>query len=130
MDGFESLLASESCLSQFRGRIAEKNSCNSPSYTKVDFRFTQEIRLPNGPWLGDSNLQFIFDIENLGNLINSDWGRYEQYSFPFRKATVTLDGDSGTELIFETLSAKLIMPLGLSSPTTTPVYCPSGTTVY
>jgi hypothetical protein len=56
--------------------------------------------------LSDSNLQFIIDIENLGNLLNSDWGRYEQYSFPFRKATVTLDGDLGPngELIYNRFS--------------------------
>ena len=102
MAGFESLLDSESCLSKFRGSIATKNSCNSPSYTKVDLRFTQEIRLPSMRWLGDSNLQFIMDIENLGNLINSDWGRYEQISFPFTKQVVTLDGDLGPngELIY------------------------------
>jgi len=102
MAGFEALLDGESCLSKFRGGIATKNSCNSSSYTKVDFRFTQEIRLPNMRWLGDSNLQFIMDIENLGNLINSDWGRAEQISFPFTKQVVTLDQDLGPngELIF------------------------------
>lgn len=102
MAGFDALLASESCLSKFRGKIAKKNSCNSPSYTRLDMRFTQEIRLPNIRWVGDSNLQFIIDFENLGNLINSDWGRYEQISFPHTKQVVTQDGDLGPdgELIF------------------------------
>ena len=103
MAGFDALLSSESCLNKFRGKIARKNSCNSPSYTKLDMRFTQEIRLPNARWVGDSNLQFIIDFENLGNLINSDWGRYEQISFPFTKQVVTLDEDLGPngELIFD-----------------------------
>lgn len=103
MAGFEALLASESCLSKFRGKIATKNSCNSPTYNRLDMRFTQEFRLPNISWLGDSNLQFIIDFENLGNLINNDWGRYEQIGFPFTKQVVTLDGDLGPngELIFK-----------------------------
>ncbi len=100
LDGFNAMIDKESCLK--RGKISKKNACTSPSYTRADLRFTQEIRIPSIRWLSDSNLQFIIDIENLGNLLNSDWGRYEQISFPFRKATVTLDGDLGPngELIY------------------------------
>ena len=102
IDGFESLLNSESCIGQFRGEIAKKNSCTSPWTTRVDMRFTQALRLPGVRFLGESSLEFILDIENLGNLINSDWGRVEQISFPFTKQVVTLDQDLGPngELIF------------------------------
>ncbi len=105
---FDALIESEKCLKKYRGKIAKKNSCNSPSYSRLDMRFTQEIRLPNAAWVGDSNLQFIVDIENLGNLINSDWGRYEQIGFPFTAEAVTLDQDLGPngELVYNSYRAQ------------------------
>jgi len=102
-EGFDELINSESCLSKYRGKIAEKNSCSSPWNTRVDMRWIQEFRLPPvGKLLAEHSFEFILDIENLGNLINSEWGRYEQIGFPFTKQVVTLDQDLGPsgELIY------------------------------
>jgi len=68
----------------------------------MDLRFTQAIRLKSVPFLGESSFKFILDIENLGNLLNDDWGRVEQIGFPFTKQVVTLDQDFGPngELIY------------------------------
>ncbi|NOR20101.1 MAG: TonB-dependent receptor plug domain-containing protein [Xanthomonadales bacterium] len=114
---FDAMVEGESCLKKFRGKIAKKNSCNSPTYSRLDMRFTQEIRLPDIRWVGNSNLQFIIDIENLGNLLNDDWGRYEQIGFPFTKQTVTLDGDLGPdgELIFNSFRDENFSVSGLPS---------------
>ncbi len=104
--GFEALIDSEPCLSKFRGGIATKNSCTSSYTTRVDMRFTQAIRLPSAPFLGESNFKIFVDIENLGNLLSDDWGRVEQVSFPFTKPVVELDQDFGPngELIYNDFS--------------------------
>jgi hypothetical protein len=102
-EGFEELVNSNSCLSKYRGKIVEKNSCSSPWNTRVDMRWIQEFRLPSiGNVLAEHSFEFILDIENLGNLINDEWGRYEQISFPFTAQVVTLDEDLGPngELIY------------------------------
>lgn len=99
---FNSLIDSDSCLSRFRGQIARKNACTSRDTTRVDLRLTQAVRFNSMPFLGESNFTLFLDVENLGNLINDDWGRVEQIGFPFTNQLVTLDQDLGPngELIF------------------------------
>ncbi|MCK5423903.1 MAG: TonB-dependent receptor [Emcibacter sp.] len=68
----------ETGLDQYAGSIAPRNSPRNPWYSKLDFRFTQEI-----PGLMDGHKGlFSFDITNLTNLLNSSWGRFEQTGFP------------------------------------------------
>jgi Carboxypeptidase regulatory-like domain len=81
---FESFIES-SGLGKFRGSIAKRNAFRSPWYTKIDFRFEQE--LPG--FISDKSRFSVFaDIENLGNLINSKYGVLEQFSFPFTQSVV------------------------------------------
>lgn len=55
-----------------------RNEFTSPSWTKVDFRVSQEL-----PGLRANDRSEIFMvIDNLTNLINSDWGVLEQAAFP------------------------------------------------
>jgi hypothetical protein len=65
-------------------------------------RISQSIRLKKLPLLGESNFRITIDIENLGNLLNDDWGRIQQIRFPFTSPNVTLDQDLGAngELIY------------------------------
>lgn len=69
----------ESELRQYRGQIAPRNAFFSPWVTTMDLRLAQEIPL------GVKDLRAILtlDIENLTNLINDDWGRLAQVSFPY-----------------------------------------------
>jgi hypothetical protein len=66
-------------LSRYRGQIAPRNAFSSPWVTTADLRLAQEIPL------GVKDLRGVLtlDIENLTNLLNSDWGRLEQVSFPY-----------------------------------------------
>ena len=68
-----------------RGQYAERNSNFGPWSTVMDFKFLQDIPLANA---GKHKLQLSFDVFNLTNLINKDWGRrriifnqYELISF-------------------------------------------------
>lgn len=55
-----------------RGKYAERNGAFGPWSTVVDFKFLQDIPLANA---GKHKLQLSFDVFNLTNLINKDWGR-------------------------------------------------------
>ena len=68
----------EAGLGEYAGSILPRNTQRNPWYSKLDFRFTQEI-----PGLMDGHKGlFTFDITNLTNLLNNKWGRFEQTGFP------------------------------------------------
>ncbi len=65
-------MAQDDYLSENRGSIAERNGALLPWVHRFDFRFTQDINLTE---LADRHkLQITFDILNVGNMINSEWG--------------------------------------------------------
>ena len=56
----------------------ERNEFTSPSFSKIDLKLTQEL-----PGIRSEDRAEVFMvIENLTNLINSDWGTLEQANFP------------------------------------------------
>jgi hypothetical protein len=66
----------ESCLNGSRGSIVTRNNCETDWINIFSVRFMQEIKV------GDSAFDLMLDIENIGNLINSDWGRVDSYRAP------------------------------------------------
>jgi outer membrane receptor for ferrienterochelin and colicin len=82
-DGFLNYIDSESCLGGSKGAISKRHSCEGSFINLFDIRFVQEIKFNN-----DHKIELIFDIENLGNLFNDDWGRVEGYNQPFNEAVV------------------------------------------
>ena len=73
----DQFISGESCLSGNRGSIVPRNNCETGWVSIFSLRFQQEIRA----W-GKTAFDIFIDIENLGNLINSDWGRVDSYSAP------------------------------------------------
>ena len=63
-------------MSGYRGSAVPRNSFNSPWEGTFDVRIAQE--LPTGGINGKAT--FFVDIENVLNLINSDWGGFENYA--------------------------------------------------
>jgi hypothetical protein len=65
-------------LDKYRGQIAPRNAFRSPWSTQFDLRVAQEIPafFPEG-----AKGVFSMDIRNVGNLINSKWGRLSQVNF-------------------------------------------------
>lgn len=57
--------------------ILEKNSETSPDYFKVDLHIEQELP---APFSEDLRFKLFGDVENLLNMINSDWGSYRTYN--------------------------------------------------
>lgn len=72
-------------LSQYAGGIADRNGDNSRWSTIVDLRLQQEL-----PGFLEDHRTFVFlDVENLGNLLNSDWGRIERTEYEYERAVVS-----------------------------------------
>lgn len=61
-----------------RGRITRKNSLQSRDVFRVDLHVEQEIPA----FFGDARFTAFADIENVLNLIDSDWGALRQVGFP------------------------------------------------
>ena len=73
-------------LEKFRGRILPKNSQTSPDFFKVDLNVSQELPL----FVGNAKLKLFADIENVLNLIDSDWGALRQVGFPYNASVVSV----------------------------------------
>ncbi|HEY8573937.1 TonB-dependent receptor [Phenylobacterium sp.] len=65
-------------LSDYAGRIAPRNAFRHADVTTIDVHLSQELPafVPKG-----AKFEVFMDIENLGNLLNDDWGVLEQYDF-------------------------------------------------
>jgi hypothetical protein len=66
-------------LDKYRGQIAPRNAFTSPWVTTADLQLRQEL-----PGFGEGHKAVItLDVLNIANLINKDWGRFEQVGFPY-----------------------------------------------
>ncbi|MEM1389914.1 MAG: TonB-dependent receptor [Pseudomonadota bacterium] len=75
-------------LSQYAGGIAKRNGDTSDFYNIVDLRLQQEIPVNFGNFEGHK-INLFMDIENLGNLLNSDWGRVERTRYEYERDVVS-----------------------------------------
>lgn len=110
LSNLNAFIDNNGCLSGHRGNIIARNACRTGFTNVVSVRLAQEITL----W-DDKKLELILDIENFGNLLNSDWGRVESYSAPSNVAlaNVTIAGNqyvyapiSGAQVSPETIAPK------------------------
>ena len=72
-------------LEKYRGRVVPKNSQTSPSFFKLDMRVSQELPMPI---IDGGKIELFADIENVLNLIDSDWGALRQVEFPYNAPLV------------------------------------------
>jgi hypothetical protein len=68
----DAFIAQDQYLSDHRGQIAQRFGAVNPWYSTVDVRVLQNMMLFTGE--KRHTLQLSFDLINVGNLINSDWG--------------------------------------------------------
>jgi hypothetical protein len=72
----DAFISSEDCLNEARGGIIGRNTCETDWVNVFSVRLQQEIKV------GNTAFDLFLDIENFGNLINSDWGRNDSYTAP------------------------------------------------
>ncbi len=68
---FNELVALDPCLSDAQGSILERSGCRAPWQDQLDLRVTQGINAPNG------RFEVVWDVFNVLNLLNSEWGIQE-----------------------------------------------------
>jgi hypothetical protein len=67
-------IESDSYLKNHRGEYAHRNAAHViPFQHEFDLRLQQELKIKTGSI--ENKLQFTFDILNVGNLLNKNWGR-------------------------------------------------------
>ena len=89
-DDFNAFLA-QTGLDKYRGQIAPRNAFESPWISRIDVRFAQDLPNPLG-----HRARLMVDIENLGNLLNHNWGRQSTVPFPFMAPAVDVSYDPTT----------------------------------
>lgn len=75
-------------LGRFAGGFVAPGSERSPFVNQFDLRISQQ--LPG--FFREHKSEIWLDILNVGNLINSDWGRIEQVGFPFGQGVARFEG--------------------------------------
>ncbi|QKJ32578.1 TonB-dependent receptor [Mucilaginibacter mali] len=73
-NAFDQYINADQYLSTRRGKFTERNGARTPWNTSADFRFTQDFSVGSGA--KKQMLTFTFDIINLTNLLNRNWGHY------------------------------------------------------
>ncbi len=73
--------ASANGLSRYEGRVLPRNSERSPWTQTVDFTLRQAIPLG---WR-NARAEVYFQMINLANLLNDEWGRIEEVPFTYRR---------------------------------------------
>ena len=96
----DTFISSEGCLNSARGGVAGRNACETDWVNILSLRLQQEIKI------GETVLDLFLDIENFGNLINSDWGRVDSYTAPSNvaPAEVTIDSVNNQYILTPFLS--------------------------
>lgn len=81
-------------LNQYAGGVAPRNEFNSRWYSQVDMRFQQQLP---GPLFEDGSDRLIayLDLENVGNMINDEWGYLEQVRYEYFQPVSHVDVQNG-----------------------------------
>jgi outer membrane receptor for ferrienterochelin and colicin len=74
-DNFWRYIDGNGYLSSRRGRAAGRNEGVAPWISQFDLRITQAL-----PTVYDAKTELFFDLQNVGNLLNKDWGRIDNTS--------------------------------------------------
>jgi hypothetical protein len=78
-------------LERYRGSILPKNTQTSPNVWRVDLHVSQELPAPFlNRALPRARFRVFADIENVLNMIDSDWGALRQVGFPQTAAIVNI----------------------------------------
>jgi outer membrane receptor for ferrienterochelin and colicin len=72
-------------LIEYAGQITPRNAFKSPDVTTFDLHIEQELP---AFFPGGSRLSLYADVENIGNLLNDEWGVLQQLPFPFYSTDV------------------------------------------
>jgi hypothetical protein len=98
-DALNSFISSQDCLNNARGRLIQRGECRNPWSNFVNLRLGWGWKTFDG-----QRLDLQFDIFNLMNLLNSDWGLFKSAAS------------------FETANTQFLTPAGYDTMNNRPVY--------
>ena len=81
-------VAGDEYLSTHRGQVAQRNAAKSSWVNQFDLSIAQEFP---GFYEGHK-FEVTFDILNVGNLLNKDWGKIEEVGFPLSRGVAEYGG--------------------------------------
>lgn len=93
-------------LAKYRGQIAPRNAFTSPWVSTLDLHLAQEIPLGWKELKGE----VTFDVLNLANLINNDWGRVEQVNFPYVWPVLNASINSAGQYVYSPINSSNPVP--------------------
>lgn len=76
---FWNYIRNNAYLNSRRGQVVDRNAESSPWYTQFDLNISQDL-----PVFASVKPRLFLNVQNIGNLLNDDWGRIEEASFPYR----------------------------------------------
>jgi hypothetical protein len=97
-------------LSANRGKVAERNALVAPMFKQVNFNYTQDFFI-NTKDKNKHTLRLTFDIINVGNLINKDWGVIRTFNRTSPLGYVGVAPDGRPAFNFNYLDAANQVPL-------------------
>ena len=90
-------------LIEYAGSISPRNAFKSPYVTTVDLHIAQELP---AFFPGGARLEAYADIENLGNLLNDEWGTIQQIGFPYMSNNIAATRDGSTSYTYTGFSTR------------------------
>ncbi len=101
---YEAFIAGDKYLSKHRGQYSERNGVVAPFLSRINVRIAQDFYFNIA---GRKNtLEIGLDIKNLGNLLNSNWGVYQQLSSNSVLSYDNYQREEGTHKILKDASGK------------------------
>ncbi|RFM29908.1 TonB-dependent receptor [Deminuibacter soli] len=94
---FDNYINNNKYLNSRRGDFTERNGGRTPWNTQLDFRFAQDFNIKQGGKVKHT-ITFTYDIINLTNLLNKDWGvqYFSPNTFNSMSSVGLKKGPSGT----------------------------------
>jgi outer membrane receptor protein involved in Fe transport len=75
LDSLNNFIDSQACLAASRGHLLRRNACRNPWSNLLNARLATTLQLPSG-----QNLELSWDVFNVLNMMNGDWGLFNQVS--------------------------------------------------
>ncbi|HEY1137538.1 MAG TPA: TonB-dependent receptor [Xanthomonadaceae bacterium] len=93
---FWDYINSNSYLREHLGQVAKRNGDRSPFVNQFDLRISQKL-----PFFRNRQSEIYLDIQNIGNMLNKDWGRIEEAGFPSRVQMARFAGVNGGQYVYD-----------------------------
>ncbi|MGZ3767055.1 MAG: TonB-dependent receptor, partial [Mucilaginibacter sp.] len=90
-------ISQDKYLSKHRGQFAERNGVILPYFKRLDFKAIQDFYVMVGK--SKNTIEISLDIINVGNLLNKNWGLYQDSFNGFNSGSTTVLSYKGLDAV-------------------------------